>query len=1030
MSGPVWQVLNGLPAWEVTQIPRRDAHGETVRGDQGDHGAAQRVQALAAAYQRGAPTVFGWIREQAGGRVRVIAAGPGIAAATDGTGETVLTLPAGARAWPLAPGGVASLFTSLGCWTSIGIIADALLAESGQEPGASRAAGMLPPSLEEALLGSWPLPFGWLVIAEPVADGRLRDLVSQVALAQLGAQRYDNPRARLAARRAEGRHAELRRAAATGLWHIRLLAGGDSPDAAAQVAGLVCASADLEGLPYALVPARGSGALAEILGGTSQPAAVAGHSGNGNDLLQDVMAMQPAAGTAPYGRPSSPPARLSTADGDASPSHEQDPGPEFPCAGSSRLLAALARPPSREVPGIRFVLRPDFDVTPETPVAAGGVALGTVLDGSRLPAGTLAVPLASLNRHVFVCGATGAGKSQTVRHLLEYATMAGIPWLVVEPAKAEYRLMAARLPGTEVIVIRPGDLGQPAAGINPLEPAPGPGGTRFPLQTHADLLRALFLAAFQADEPFPQVLAAALTRCYEQAGWDLVTGQPCAPGVRPAYPSLEDLQAAAMTVVNETGYGREVADNVRGFVTIRVGSLRLGTTGRFLDGGHPIDYAALLERNVVLEIEDAGDDHDKAFLMGAVLIRLTEHLRLRHRHEGPGLPRLRHLTVIEEAHRLLRNPAPGTASGPAAHATEMFADLLAEIRAYGEGLIIAEQIPAKLIPDVIKNTAVKIVHRLPAADDRATVGATMNLHDGQSEYLVTLPPGEAAVHADGMDYPLLAHMPDGTSREAAAAVPVASPEAVIARRSLTCGPDCAGVPCTLGQMRAAQRAAITDPRITMWAELAVVAHLTGWDMPRPSPAFTTSLRAMDARLRDCAISHAADTAVAARAPAISTRVSPAALAIHVVTAMRQTVSDGTPGCALEEPGYLAPPYRWTLVRDVLRSGTSPLDEGRHPCSEEWERTYGELVPGRTASQQARVVNRWYIRDQRDVRAVGSVIWGMRPHTAIEQAVGCRADASGWPGQLSDMLATFAKAPWPRVLLRRSPPHSQAATGDE
>jgi DNA helicase HerA-like ATPase len=131
---------------------------------------------------------------------------------------------------------------------------------------------------------------------------------------------------------------------------------------------------------------------------------------------------------------------------------------------------------------------------------------------------------------------------------------------------------------------------------------------------------------------------------------------------------------------------------------------------------------------VVFEIEDAGDNRDKAFLMGAVLLRLTEYLRLRQRAEGPATRQLRHLTVVEEAHRLLRQPPPGSGAGPAAQAVEMFADMLAEIRAYGEGLIIAEQIPSKLIPDVIKNTAVKITHRLPAADDRDTVGATMNLH--------------------------------------------------------------------------------------------------------------------------------------------------------------------------------------------------------------------------------------------------------------------------------------------------------------
>ena len=109
----------------------------------------------------------------------------------------------------------------------------------------------------------------------------------------------------------------------------------------------------------------------------------------------------------------------------------------------------------------------------------------------------------------------------------------------------------------------------------------------------------------------------------------------------------------------------------------------------------------------------------------------------------------------------------------------MFAGLLAEIRAYGEGLIIAEQIPSKLIPDVIKNTAVKIVHRLPAADDRQAVGATMNLTEDQSAYLVTLPPGEAAVFTDGMDYPLLTRMPDGTSRETTGPAPTASPAPLI-----------------------------------------------------------------------------------------------------------------------------------------------------------------------------------------------------------------------------------------------------------
>jgi uncharacterized protein len=1020
-----WQVVSALPAWQLTQVPRPPQRDDEDRPGGPGNGGVQRAAELTSAWCRAAPVAVAWVRERAGGPVRVITAGPALAAASDDS-QDVLTLPAGARGLPL-PAGAAPVLAAVPCWTQLAGVCDVLLTDQGTQGLPTDGRGGTP-SLEDGLLSAWFGPFGWLLLAEPARTGTLEELTSGAARAQLEAQRSDSPRAKLAERRAAARHEELRQAASAGLWRVHLLAGAATPEQAGQVAGLLRASTDLAGLPYGLLPARPTAALPGWdRDGGGRPAR---RSLLDEPELQWAVAAerQRTAAISPYqAAPAHAPAPASAEE------RWPAPQPAAPFYGSTALVAALARVPAREVPGLRMVARPQFDLTPETAVpggdGAGAVRLGEVLDWNRIGCGDLAVPLASLNRHVFVCGATGAGKSQTVRNLLEQATGARIPWLVVEPAKAEYQLMAARLPQGEVIRIRPGDLGEPAAGINPLEPAPGPGGSRFPLQTHADLLRALFLAAFQADEPLPQVLSAALARCYEQAGWDLVTGQPATPGIQPAYPSLEDLQAAAITVVDEIGYGREVRDNVRGFVTVRIGSLRLGTAGRFLDGGHPVDFGALLECNVVLEIEDAGDDRDKAFLMGAVLLRLTEHLRLRHRHETPGPHRLRHLTVVEEAHRLLRQPPPGTGGGAAAHATEMFADLLAEIRAYGEGLVIVEQIPAKLIPDAIKNTAVKVVHRLPAADDRQAVGATMNLTAAQSEYLVTLAPGDAAVHADGMDYPLLARMPDGRAIEAAGPDLTTSANPVIARRSPTCGPACLAQPCTLGQMRAAQRAAVTDPRLTLWAELSVVAHLTGWDMPRPAPALTAALRAMDGRLRDCAVSHAADAAVAARVPAISARVSPAALAAHVATAIRQAIAGGTRACEPEEPQYLAPPYRWALVRDALRPARRSSGTGRHPRSDQWERTYGQPVPGATGKAQLSAVTRWYLRDQRDTQAIATVLWGTRPRSAIEQAVAAQVGSDDWPAQLAEALEAFTRLAWPRNLLRRPPaPASPAEPG--
>jgi hypothetical protein len=1018
MDGGAWQVLQDLPTWQVTQLPRRPhARQDFPAGrDQADRGAAQRLQVLVSAFHYGAPVAFGWLREHPGGPVRVLAAGPALAGGGDGA-QVVLTLPAGAGAEPLPAGRAAALLARVPCWVQLAGISDALLAgrdEMGRHDGDAR------PSLEDGLLSAWSGPFGWLVLAEPLTVVQVGDLAEEVALAQLAAQRSDSPRAQLATQRLSARHAELRQAATTGLWRVRFLAGGPSPPAAAQIAGLLCASADLEGLPYGLALTGRCTGLAEIL--AEPDAASQVRPGMADGPAHGLPGRAAGARQWPPQAPDLLPRPRTRDDRDTD-------APASPFDASSKLVAALARPPAREVPGIRFVLRPDFDVTPEPAVlSADGstglttgsdppVPVGTVLDWNRVPAGRLTIPQQSLNRHTFVCGATGAGKSQTVRGLLEAATGAGIPWLVVEPAKAEYRLMASRLPGTPVIRIRPGELADPPAGINPLEPAPGPDGTRFPLQTHADLVRALFLAAFEADEPFPQVLAAALTRCYENAGWDLVTGEPTTPDVQPGYPALEDLQATALDVVSEIGYGREITDNVRGFVTVRISSLRQGTTGRFLQGGHPLDFAALLESNVVFEIEDTGDDRDKAFLMGTVLIRLAEHLRLRQRAEGPGAPRLRHLSVFEEAHRLLRQPR-GQAGGAAAHAVEMFAGLLAEIRAYGEGLIIAEQIPAKLVPDVIKNTAVKIVHRLPAADDRQAVGATMNLTDDQSAYLVTLTPGEAAVFTDGMDYPVLTRMPDGTSRETAHPAPAASPAPLITPRSPTCGPACRTSPCTLRQVRAAQRAAAGDPRITLWAELSVLAHLTGWLMPMPGPALAAALTSTEPRLRDCALSHAVDAAVAARIPVISARISCPALAVHVNAAMRAALDEDRWLCDRQEPQWLAPPYRWALVLDSLRTlHRRDPEAGPHPRTPEWEVDYAHAIPGASCASQLETVQRRYDTDQRDYQQVRAVGFGTRPVSAIERAVGAHAADSDWEQRLADTLTAFPDCRWPLDHLR-------------
>jgi uncharacterized protein len=1000
-EGTPWQQLSELDGYRITEIPRRSdaSEGEASREQPHDPGRTQRLAALVAAYHGGAgeaggTLALGWVRDSAGGPVRFLVAGPALVGSQH-PGEVFLTLPGGARAEPLSRGALAAHMSRLPCWRAIGGISDGLLPET------ERRAQRPPPSLEECLLAVWPGPFGWLLLAEPLGSAQIQKIADEVAdrehLAAGNSDRF--PERAVVARRLHMRHAELRRSISAGLWRVRLVAGGTDPDAASRVAGLVCASADLADLPYALAPAGGR---------------VAGGAASLRELMDDPAARDPE---------------------EAGPA-EGDTAPGYPFYASTELVAAIARPPEHEVPGVRLALGPDFDVTPEPAPERESVAVGEILDRSRRPAGPLVLALESLNRHVFVCGATGAGKSQTVRALLEAATGAGIPWLVVEPAKAEYRLMAARLAASsaaaaetgaagaavpEVVRIRPGESDAIAAGLNPLEPAPDVEGRRFPLQTHADLVKALFTASFRSDEPFPQVLSAALTRVYEDAGWDMALGETLAADPSPRYPTLADLQRAAIRIVREIGYSQRVTDDVLGFIKVRLSSLRLGTTGRFLEGGHQLDFGRLLRTSAVLEIEDVGDDADKAFLMGTVLIRLVEHLRMQHRArpaDDAGGLRLRHLTVIEEAHRLLRRPeASNAAGGAAAHAVEMFAGLLAEIRAYGEGLIIAEQIPERLVADVIKNTAVKITHRLPAADDRDAVGATMNMTRAQNRFLVTLRPGEAAVFADGMDYPVLARMPDGTGREAARGAAPAAPAGVVLSRSMTCGADCAARPCTLRDMRMAQRVLEEYPEIRLWAELSVLAHLTGWPMPVPRTTLASVLAVMPSRLRDCAISHGVDAALSARVPVIAGRVSPVGLAAHVSTAIRARLSRGIWLCPREEPRWLAPAYKWTLVLDSLKSADRKNPgAGPHPRSPEWERTYGQAITGDTCARQVGTVQRWYDSAQRDAWEVRAVAFGVDSPSAVEAAVGADAEDDDFDERLTGYLDQFVDCRWPRLYL--------------
>jgi uncharacterized protein len=815
-------------------------------------------------------------------------------------------------------------------WRRLTAIHDVLIKPT-EQPSPNRPTG-----LQTTLLDAWADPFAWLLIAEPIGPAAATEHISAAAEAERDARtRASSPQYQLLAERAADRHRELRAGESTGLWRLHVLAGATDAATCEAFAGHLGAALSATSPAYALTPANQTG----------------------GDLASCL---------------------ATAADGPS--------GATSPTIVGTGLLAGLARPPDAEIPGVRVTRRPAFDVTPET--VNGAVHLGTVLDQTGRPAGPIAVSTDNLVRHSFVTGATGAGKTRTIQHLLGQAAEAGISWLVIEPAKAEYR---HRLRDAEVVIIRPGDPDLPAVGFNPLQPARG-----FPLQTHADLVRALFTAAFQAEEPFPQILAAALTRCYQRTGWDTTLSQPRTAGLQPRWPNLADLQQAADEIITGAGYGPEVEANVRGFVTVRLGSLRHGSTGAFFDSSRHIDFESLLARNVILEIEDVGDDLDKAFFIGAMLLQLTEHLRARHRH-SPGDGNLCHLTVIEEAHRLLRRTEH---NGAAAHAVETFAHLLAEIRAYGEGLIIADQIPAKLIPDVIKNTAVKIVHRLPAADDRDSVGATMGMTEPQSGHLIAVPPGVAAIHVDGMDRPVLARIPSPTQLPPARE-PV-SPLALVTTVSAACPQSCRNQTCTLRDESLARYLLEEHPAIAMWCDLAVLAHLVALPVPSPGPTLQATLAVLDQRQLMCALQHGVRLRVEARTAAICRTHSPAELHTHVTADLIRLSGTGL-GCPDELTTHAIASYRGNAIRlELARLIDQKPNADPHPDTPTWLHRYGLTATGPTAAQQLRAVSS-DLRRTEQTPIHRTVVFGAPPalgdHTTDPKS-------SEWTNMVADLLDEY------------------------
>lgn len=416
---------------------------------------------------------------------------------------------------------------------------------------------------------------------------------------------------------------------------------------------------------------------------------------------------------------------------------------------SSQEISLLAGLPQKEVVGLALKEEVEFGLNinndMEEPILLGHlVQSGVVLNGEN---GVSDIPVyfdkKYFDKHIFVTGVTGGGKTTTCQKLLMESNE---NFLVIEPAKTEYRILAQEDVPDMLVFTLGKETGAPFR-LNPFEFFEGEN-----ITSRVDMIKASMEAAFDMEAAIPQLLETAIYECYEDKGWNISNNRnykfkdPFADGVY-SFPTLGDLEKKIEKVVNDQGFDDRLRDEYIGSMRARLKGLTVGAKGLMLNTPRSIDFVELLDKKVVLELEYIKGASEKSLIMGFILSNLSEAIRVKYNNNQKKS--IEHITLIEEAHRLLSKYMPGDSLNKK-QGVEMFSDMLAEVRKYGESLIIADQIPNKLTPDVLKNTNTKIVHKIFAQDDKEAIGNTMALKDEQKEHLSYLTSGRAIMMNPGL----------------------------------------------------------------------------------------------------------------------------------------------------------------------------------------------------------------------------------------------------------------------------------------
>ena len=351
----------------------------------------------------------------------------------------------------------------------------------------------------------------------------------------------------------------------------------------------------------------------------------------------------------------------------------------------------------------------------------------------------------SLTMHTFITGSTGSGKSNTIYGLLNQLKQSNIPFLIVEPAKGEYKNIFGQDKSVRILGTNPAY--SELLRINPFKFPKG-----IHVLEHVDRLIEIFNVCWPMYAAMPAVLKDAVLQSYESCGWDLIRSKNNID--QNLFPTFQDLLTELITVIDRSSYDSEVKSNYKGSLETRIKSLTNGLNG-LIFSSHEINNPELFDSNVIVDLSRVGSLETKSLIMGLLVLRLNEYRMVTTESMNSNL---KHITVLEEAHNLLKRTSTEQSMENAnlsGKSVEMLSNAIAEMRTYGEGFIIADQSPNLLDLSAIRNTNTKIIMRLPDEADRRLVGKSAALNEDQLSEIAKLPKGTAVIYQNDWLEPVL-----------------------------------------------------------------------------------------------------------------------------------------------------------------------------------------------------------------------------------------------------------------------------------